>query len=144
MNWTFRPATASDWPDIAALLRAADLPLAGAESHIDGFLLAFRDGALVGTAALEHYGEVALLRSVAVTAAERGLGLGQELVRRILDRARADGVTSVVLLTTTASGFFPRFGFRKTSRAEVPAAVKVSAEFRDACPVSSTVMMLHL
>lgn len=140
----FRAATRADWPQIARLLTAAQLPLEGAEDHLGGFLLAFRDGSLAGCAAFERYGTTALLRSVAVAEAERGTGLGQELVRRLLEQAYAEGLNSMVLLTTTAARFFPRFGFRTISRAEAPAAVQASAEFREACPASATVMLLDL
>jgi L-amino acid N-acyltransferase YncA len=142
--WSFRRATAADWPKIEDLLSAAHLPLDGAEAHVNGFLLAFQGERLAGSAALEHYGETALLRSVAVAEGERGIGLGQEIVRRLLDQAYADGVRSVVLLTDTAERFFPRFGFRQVGREAVPAAALASAEFHGACPVSSTVMLLDL
>jgi amino-acid N-acetyltransferase len=142
MNWTFRYATPGDWAQVAALLTSANLPLDGAEAHLDGFLLAFCGGRLAGVAGLERYGSSGLLRSVAVT--ERGTGLGQELVRRLIDRATAEGLTSIVLLTTTAADYFPRFGFGKIARQDVPLAVQESVEFKSACPASATVMELPL
>src|SRR5215469_5099746 len=129
-SWNVQQATPRDWSRVAALLVAADLPLAGAEDHLSDFLLAYRDGALLGTVALERYGEAALLRSVAVAPAARGQGLGQVLVRRALEQARRAGLKQVVLLTTTAADFFPRFGFRPISRAEVPLAAQASIEFQ--------------
>lgn len=143
-NWTFRIATSTDWGAIVALLSRAALPLEGAEDHLRDFLLAFKDEQLVGTAALERYDDTGLLRSVAVTEAEQGSGLGQELVRRLLDQARADGLANVALLTTTAAGFFPRFGFRPIHRDEMPLAAQHSLEFQEACPASATVMLLEL
>src|SRR5215471_709962 len=120
--WTIRRATPHDWPQIAPLLTMAELPLDGAEEHTSDFLLAFREGFLIGTAGLERYGNTALLRSVAVAPTERGQGLGQALVRQALVEAASWGVRQVVLLTTTASDFFPRFGFGPISRTEVPLA----------------------
>ncbi len=143
-NYAFRAAAAADWPAIAALLTAARLPLAGAADQMGSFLLACKDGALVGVAALERYEGTALLRSVAVAESERGQGLGQKLTRILLDQARNEGRQSVVLLTETAAGFFPRFGFRPVARAAVPAAVQASVEFQGACPASATVMRLDL
>ncbi len=142
MNWIFRDALPDDWPQIAALLTSVDLPLDGAEAHLDSFLVAFGGGRLAGVAGLERYGSSGLLRSVAV--AERGTGLGLELVRRLLDRATAEGLTRIVLLTTTAANYFPRFGFRRITRQDVPLAVQESIEFKSACPVSATVMELPL
>jgi amino-acid N-acetyltransferase len=143
-NWTFRPAVSTDWAAIAALLGGAALPLEGAEDHLSDFLLAFQAEKLVGTAALERYDTTGLLRSVVVAEAEQGSGLGKELVRRLLDQARADGLANVVLLTTTAAGFFPRFGFRPIRRDETPLAAQHSLEFQEACPASATVMLLAL
>lgn len=142
--WSFRQATAADWPRIEDLLTSAHLPLDGAQQHVPDFLLAFRGERLVGSAALERYGEAALLRSVAVAEEERSTGLGQEIVRRLLDCAYADGIRTVVLLTNTAERFFPRFGFRQVDRDQVPEPVKASAEFQGACPASAAVMQLDL
>ena len=47
---------------------------------------------------------------------------------------------AVYLLTTTADGFFPRFGFSRITRDDVPDSVKGSVEFRSACPASAVVM----
>lgn len=143
-SWTMRRATPHDWPKIAALLATADLPLAGAEAHLSDFFLAFRDDALIGTAGLERYGDTALLRSVAVAPTERGQGLGQALVQKAIELASMLGLRQVVLLTTTAANFFPRFGFQPISRAEVPLAAQASVEFQEACPASATVMALML
>src|SRR5437763_12023792 len=124
-----RRATPHDWPKVAALLATADLPLAGAEAHLSDFFLAFRDDVLIGSAGLERYGDTALLRSVAVAVPERGHGLGQALVQQVLTYAALLGVRQVVLLTTTATAFFLRFGFQPISRAEVPRASQASVEF---------------
>jgi L-amino acid N-acyltransferase YncA len=140
----FRRAEAADWPNLAALLTAAELPLAGAEAALTGVLLAVRGEKLVGSAGLERYGETGLLRSVAVAKSERGSGLGQELVRRLLDEAYSSGLKRVILLTTTADQFFPRFGFVPVGREQVPAEVRASVQFQGACPASSTVMRLDL
>lgn len=140
----YRNSTRSDLPDIIALLNNARLILDGVEEIADRFLLAFRDEKLVGCAALESYDSTALLRSVAVGETERGAGLGQEIVQRMLDQARAGGFENVVLLTSTAEGFFPRFGFRAITRDDAPVSVRSSLEFRAACPESATVMLLDL
>jgi len=137
-----RLATAADWPQIAGLLTAADLPLDGADDHLDDFYVVTGEHTLVGVAGLEVYGDAALLRSVVVAA--RGQGLGQRLVRHVLDAARARGIRQVVLLTTTAADFFPRFGFRRIARAAAPTAVQESQEFQGACPDTAVVMIADL
>jgi amino-acid N-acetyltransferase len=50
----------------------------------------------------------------------------------------------VFLLTTTAEGFFPRFGFEAVRHADVPASVQASVEFQSACPASAIVMRKRL
>jgi amino-acid N-acetyltransferase len=141
---TYRPGVQADLPQITELLTRAGLPLAGMEKHVKDFVLAFRDGSLVGCAAVEHYGSTALLRSVAVAEQERNHGLGQELVRQTLDSLRAEGLEKVVLLTTTAADYFQRFGFCVIQRADAPRAVQESVEFQYACPASATVMQIDL
>jgi amino-acid N-acetyltransferase len=120
------------------------LPLDGAQEHLPHFVLALRGDEIAGCAGLERYAETGLLRSVAVREAERGMGLGQELTRRVLDAARESGVRQVILLTETARDFFTRFGFRQISRADVPVEALASVEFQTACPESATVMRVGL
>lgn len=139
-----RCAEDADWPQVAALLDSCALPLDGARAHLGAFTLLFDAGALVACAGLERYGDVALLRSVAVRADRRGQGLGEAIVGAALTRAAGEGIESALLLTTTGAGFFPRFGFQEIARGEVPEAVLDSVEFKHACPASATVMRLAL
>jgi amino-acid N-acetyltransferase len=112
--------------------------------HVGTALVARLDGEVVGSAALEHYRDAALLRSVAVAPSIQGRGLGCRLTEAALQLARDLGVTRVYLLTETAAEFFPRFGFGVVDRAQVPPAVRRSAEFTSACPESALAMMLKL
>ena len=137
-----RSATHDDWPAIAALLVQQHLPLDGAADHLPGFVVATREGVVVGVGGLELHGEAALLRSLAV--ATHGQGLGSRLVSALLEQARERRAAVVVLLTTTAAAYFPRFGFMPVTRKEVPHALHASAEFQGACPASATVMRLDL
>jgi amino-acid N-acetyltransferase len=139
-----RPATPSDWPGVAALLAQCNLPLDGARDHFHNFLVAFTGGDLAGCAGYERYGNAILLRSVAVATPHRGTGLARALVRDLLDNARREGATEVVLLTTTAADYFERFGFGPIARDRVPATLHASAELRGACPQSAVVMRLDL
>ena len=97
-------------------------------------------GQVVGAAALELYADAALLRSVVVDASVRGQGVGQQLTVSALALANELGVSTVFLLTTTAADFFPRFGFERITREDVPASVRASVEFQSACPASAVVM----
>ena len=141
---TVRAAGAADLPAVAALLEAAGLPLAGVPRSLADFLVAEDGGRVVGAIGLEPYGAAALLRSAVVDPSARGTGLGQALVRALLVHATSRGIRELYLLTTTAEEFFPRFGFERITRGEVPEPVRTSVEFRESCPASATIMRARL
>jgi N-acetylglutamate synthase-like GNAT family acetyltransferase/protein-tyrosine-phosphatase len=131
-------------PEFLAFLSGNGLPPAGLAEHATDLLVARDGNRLVGTAALEVYGPDALLRSVAVDPGQRGGGLGRRLTRAVLEAARSRGVRRVFLLTETASGFFPRFGFAEVERASAPPSIRGTVEFASACPASARMMVLEL
>jgi amino-acid N-acetyltransferase len=141
---SIRAATAKDAPAVRAMLADSKLPLDGVPDDLAHFLVAERDGRLVGAIGMELYGDAGLLRSAVVSPALRGTGVGELLVQALLDSARARGARDLVLLTTTAERWFPRFGFVRTTRAEVPKALHASEEFKGACPDSAIVMRRSL
>ena len=95
--------------------------------------------ALAGVAGLETFvGERdGLLRSVAVSAALRGRGVGKNLVAAIEGKAGKLGVRRLWLLTTTAPDFFRRLAYQDTARREAPEAVQQSSQFKSLCPASA-------
>lgn len=137
-----RQARTEDLPRVLELLRQAGLPLEGVEQHLPNFLLEFDGQTLVGCAGLEVWGQAGLLRSVAVHPNYRSRGIAGRLVQAVLEQARQRGLASLSLLTTTAEDYFPRFGFVRVERSELPAALHASEEFRGACP--DTAAALHL
>jgi amino-acid N-acetyltransferase len=139
-----RFATEKDWPAIERLLSDAGLPLDGARDHLPGFVVIEDDAGIVGCGGLERYGSKALLRSVVVAPQLRGTRMGERLVRDLLEAARAQSIDTVVLLTTTAAGWFPRFGFRQITRQAVPPELTQSLEFRGACPDTAIVMSVNM
>jgi amino-acid N-acetyltransferase len=142
---TLRPATPADLAAVRALLASAGLPLDGIEEQfVDGFVVAESDGVVVGAEGVELYGQDGLLRSAVVDDTWRGRGVGDALTRDRLAWARARGLRSVWLLTTTAADYFPRHGFEPVSRDVAPAAVRASREFASVCPSSATAMRLTL
>lgn len=124
---------------VLALLRESQLPPDGLDDNAR-IVVARAGGRLLGTAALEMYPDGALLRSVAVASHAQGHGLGRELTEAALRIARDAGAPAVFLLTTTAEQFFPKFGFVRIARHDVPASVQASVEFTTACPSSAAVM----
>jgi len=134
---TARPADAAD---VLRLLDQNHLPLDGFESHIATTVVARYQGQIVGSAALEIYPDGALLRSVAVAPELQGHGLGHELTDAAIRLARDLHVPAIYLLTTTAERYFPKFGFERIQRADVPPTVQTSIEFTSACPSNATAM----
>jgi amino-acid N-acetyltransferase len=141
---TLRRASAQDLDKVSELLNDARLPLEGVSDCIDEFIVAESDGSLIGSVAIERYGEYALLRSAAVSPGYRGKGIGRKLVDAIIARAESQRVKAIYLLTTTAESYFPEFGFTTVDRSWVPAELTASREFQDACPSSATVMRKNL
>ena len=137
-------ATERDLPEIRALLERLHLPLDGVDEHLPTMLVAREGEQIVGTAALELYADGALLRSVAVDPGRQGRQLGHRLTDAALQLATARGADTVFLLTTTAERFFPKFGFERITRDDVPASVQASVEFQSACPASAIVMRKQL
>jgi amino-acid N-acetyltransferase len=137
-------ASAEDLAGILDLLRQNRLPVDGLTDHLTTTVVACEDRRIVGSAALEMYGEHALLRSVAVSPAFQRRGLGRALTEAALTMARGRRVRAVYLLTTTAEQFFPEFGFTIIPRDVVPDTIHASVEFASACPSTATAMRLTL
>ena len=141
---TITRAQPSDLAAILDLLASHRLPQDEVDRHLETAVVA-RDGErIVGCAVIEPYGSAGLLRSVAVAQSQRGLGIGILLTEAALKLARDQGIQALYLLTETAVGFFPRFGFRPIPRDEVAAAVRNSVEFTRACPASALAMLKDL
>jgi len=139
-----RQARADDLTAVLSLLEQQQLPTDGVKAALGDFIIAEERGALAGTIGLERYGQYGLLRSAAVADDWKGKGVGALLVKRLFETAQACGLTSLYLLTTTAEGYFPRFGFTKVPRDAVPEPVQASVEFTTACPSTATAMVREL
>ncbi len=140
MSLLIRVASDRDLPAIAGLLASFDLPTSGVSDHLGEFLVAEDAGAIVASAGSEVYGSYALLRSVAVRRDYQGQGVARQLVERLLDRARQNGVHQVYLLTATAASYFQRMGFAPVPRDQVDRAVQASLEFRELCCETAVAM----
>lgn len=144
MLTSIEPARLADVDDVIRLLAEQCLPPDGLAEHVGTMLVARHDGRIVGSAALEIYPDGALLRSVAVAAPLQRQGLGRKLIETAIGLAEARRVPAIYLLTTTAADYFPRLGFERIARADVPATVQSSVEFTSACPATATVMRKRL
>lgn len=138
---SLRGASADDLPAVEDLLTKSSLPVEGITDSIGSFVVAESDGRVVGVGGVERCGEYGLLRSVAVDPAARGRGVGAAIIERLIGDSEESGLRALYLLTTTAENYFPSFGFDRTRREAVPNEIQQTAEFRDICPSSATVML---
>jgi N-acetylglutamate synthase-like GNAT family acetyltransferase len=147
-DYQLRPASKADWLAIEALLKELKLPTEGAYDHLATYVIATQDGQLLGCTGAEIYpslpGSVALLRSVAIAPQWQRRGVGEALVKLLLEQVRKRGIHSVHLLTVTAPEYFARFGFKRDLRENAPAGLLQSVEFQGVCPSSAAFMTLPL
>lgn len=144
MEIQYERARPEDADAVDRLLEQHHLPTDGLRAHLATTIVARRNDEVVGSAALEVYPDGALMRSVAVAPDLQGHGLGRQLTDAMLKTARDLGVPAVHLLTTTAERYFPKFGFERIERQQVPASVQTSVEFTSACLSSATIMRKSL
>lgn len=144
-----RRATFDDLRAIEELLQEASLPTAGVAeiitTHPDDFAVAevsdeTGERELVAVGGLEVCCNNALLRSVAVKAEWRKHGVGRELVQRLVRLGAERGMNALYLLTQTAEHYFPRFGFERVAREDVPSDIAETLEFKSCCPTSAVAM----
>lgn len=128
-----------------ALLQKASLPVADlGEAHLDHFFYCGSAAEPDGLIGLELYEQHALLRSLVVAPTSQSRGMGGVLLQHAESYARAAGVQSIFLLTTTAESFFRQRGYVTTDRANAPAPIRATREFADICPASSAFMVKRL
>ena len=143
-NIQLRQAGSTDWPAISALLEANKLPLDGAQAHLHNYVLAVQNGQTVGCAGAEVYGDIALLRSVAVSPALHQQGVGKAMLGMLLEEAKRRGIQKMYLLSVTAPEYFAQYGFKRMPHAMAPKALEASAEFQGACPACAALMLVKL
>lgn len=104
----------------------------------------FQDNLIIGTGGIEIYENHGLIRSVSVSARNRGKQLGSRIAYHLIDKAREKNLHGLYLLTETAKDFFLKIGFEIISRDAVAKPVLRSSEFSHVCPVTATCMYLNL
>ena len=139
-----RAAEPSEFDQISALLEASGLMTDGLTVGMPDLVVAILSGQVVGCAALESAEDIGLLRSVAVAHEARGSGVGARLVATIHNTARARRLSSVYLLTTTAEGYFPKFGYRVVVEEHPPRVVADSAEYTACSAAGATLMKIDI
>ena len=131
-------------PEMKEALRGAGLPVDDIRDDLARFLRFEDDAGAIGWAAIEPYGENALLRSVVILDHRRGEGAGFEMVSEVVRAAAGLGAERLWLLTEGAAPFFARLGFAAADRNSAPEPIAQTSEFRFCCPASATCMTLNL
>ena len=119
-RYTVRPATLTDAPAIVALI---DLNVPSGEllprslefvrMHADSFLVAERDGRVIGCVHLDEYApSLAEVRSLAVAPDAQGIGAGGGLVDALERLARVRGYATVFAVSNSGE-FFRKRGYEE-------------------------------
>lgn len=131
---------------IIALLASGQLPMEDFKTLI--WLSAWGvdlEERLFAFGGIERCGEVGLLRSIVVDEPYRGQGLGGQLVERLHQDARNQGLSELYLLTNDAADYFGRyFGYQTWDRSEAPRSIIRSNQFSCLCPDTAILMRLAL
>jgi len=95
------------------------------EREIERFSIMLHDGIIVGCAALyPHSDEEAELACLAVNPDHREWGYGEQLMQRIVRRAKKAGIKRLFVLTTRTEHWFVERGFKVGTVDDLPAAKK--------------------
>ena len=129
-TFKLRPARLADAERIFTLVRShpdelVPKPMGDIVASIDRFVVAERDGDIVGCATYSVLPEIGTaeratveLQSVAVSAQCRKLGIGRALVERLLERIE-EFEPAEALVLTFAPGFFAKMGFVEIPKSKV-------------------------
>jgi amino-acid N-acetyltransferase len=109
--------------------------------NIRNYVVADDDGNVIGCGALDiAWGDLAEIRSLAITEAYQGKGVGSRIVRALMRDAQELGVKNVFCLTYKPQ-FFERFGFRVVEKQTLPHKVWTFCIDCDKFPVCDEVAL---
>lgn len=140
---TLQRAEAASLPLLKNLLASENLPTEDLNADMQLFYSLAgspNDQEILTCGGYEQYGNIGLLRSVAIHPKNQGKGIGKQWMRLLLEKGQELGLEEIYLLTTTAEGFFQKIGFTTIPRENVPAAIQNSEEFSSICPSSAALM----
>lgn len=132
LNYTL--ADKDDMLSIVQLLQQYSLPTTDLQVGKRIFIVAKYAEQLVACVSVEKYGDAGLLRSLAVHTEWKEIGLGKIMVQRGEDWSAENGVKTLYLLTTTASGFFQNMAWEVFDRDKAPVTIAATTEFSTTCP----------
>jgi UDP-N-acetylmuramate: L-alanyl-gamma-D-glutamyl-meso-diaminopimelate ligase len=142
-----RPARPNDRAQLGHLLDRAGITHATLEDAWTDFLVIPSPDSdeIAACVAIEHVGDDALLRMLAVTPERRGEGLGYLLVEAAMKKARMDGALHLYLVTDGTQGFVgDKLGFDVIDQKIVAPAIAATVEYQMARSKTATWMRKEL
>ncbi len=129
---SLRPAKPEHVPARKALLKTHGLPAAELEDWLEHFVVAERDGRLIGCGGLELYVEdsAGLVRSMAVEGDLHGTGVGRNILEWVEAHGSELGLRRLFLFTIDAAPFYERFGYELVGLDAFPASAQRSWQYR--------------
>ena len=127
-----RSASNEDVPAIKALLEAHRLPANELEDWLEHFVVAERDGGLIGCGGLEVYADdsAGLVRSMAVDGDLHGTGVGGQILEWVEAHGSELGLRRLFLFTVAAGPFYERFGYELVGLDAFPPSAQRSWQYR--------------
>ncbi len=127
IDFTIRKASVADVPAISEIIKfhaqkgvMLQRPVARIYDNIRDYMLIEAEGDVVGCGALHiMWSDLAEIRAVALKDDYRGKGIGEPLIRSLIDEARELGIEKVFVLTYQEN-FFRRLGFTGIDKSELP------------------------
>lgn len=141
MALSLRRAESADLPRVETLLKRADLPALDPHPLLANLLVAEDEAGLAGVVNLEVSGRSGLVRAIAVEEAQRGQGIGRELMRSLMSRAAELGLKQLYAVVRDGVGFFEALGFQAAAPEPLPSFVRESRRRRGA---DTAVLQLRL
>jgi N-acetylglutamate synthase-like GNAT family acetyltransferase len=125
------PCRETEVDALTAFLSEVDLTLSGVDApSVRLWIERDENGKIVSSTGYELSGHHALIRSVAVSRAQRLRGRGTALARFALDRAAEEGATQAWLFSRRSGPFWQSLGFESADRDELAAVLADTHQVR--------------
>lgn len=140
MNIAFKKTSPENFSKVLVLLSLANLPIRDIDENVELFSLEM-DSEIIGTAGLEIFGRIGLLRSLSVLESQKGKGYGLLIVQKLESYVKTKNIKALYLLTSTAKDFFEtKCKYELIERINVPIEIQNSQQFASICPSSAVIM----
>jgi amino-acid N-acetyltransferase len=137
MNIAFKKTSPENFSKVLVLLSLANLPIRDIDENVELFSLEMD----LGTAGLEIFGRIGLLRSLSVLESQKGKGYELLIVQKLESYVKTKNIKALYLLTSTAKDFFEtKCKYELIERINVPIEIQNSQQFVSICPSSAVIM----